>query len=286
MMLADSASVAGSPDRANEDYVVVQSGSVSVVDGQTARTETGCVHGVAWYAQSLAETMAAQLEDGRMPAEGLSVAIRRTTGRHESTCDLSAPGTPSATVAAVQTTGGWLQWLVLGDLTLIVETVGGVRVLSDPRVRETALVERRIADQMSANDPRKPEALVRMKHAELAARNVPGGFWAAATDPGAADQAIIGSLPLDQVGRVAILTDGAARSVDLFGRHTWAEALDAIERLTPAGFIAEVRAIEETDPDCTRWPRNKASDDATVAFCAHLPPGGPFPNADVASRRN
>jgi hypothetical protein len=286
MMLADSASVAGSPDRANEDYVVVQSGSVSVVDGQTARTETGCVHGVAWYAQSLAETMAAQLEDGRMPAEGLSVAIRRTTGRHESTCDLAAPGTPSATVAAVQTTGGWLQWLVLGDLTLIVETVGGVRVLSDPRVRETALVERRIADQMSANDPRKPEALVRMKHAELAARNVPGGFWAAATDPGAADQAIIGSLPLDQVGRVAILTDGAARSVDLFGRHTWAEALDAIERLTPAGFIAEVRAIEETDPDCTRWPRNKASDDATVAFCTHLPPGGPFPNADVASRRN
>jgi len=34
------------------------------------------------------------------------------------------------------------------------------------------------------------------------------------------------------------------------------------------GLIREVRLIEQTDTGCTRWPRFKVSDDATVVFWA------------------
>jgi len=44
-------------DRPNEDYVAVGPDMIAVLDGATARTGTGCVHGVAWYARHLADAI-------------------------------------------------------------------------------------------------------------------------------------------------------------------------------------------------------------------------------------
>jgi hypothetical protein len=66
---------------------------------------------------------------------------------------------------------------------------------------------------------------------------------------------------------VAVLTDGATRAVDPFGIYDWPNLLDELETTGPAHLIAAVRDAETADPAGQRWPRNKASDDATVVYC-------------------
>jgi hypothetical protein len=255
----------GSLDGASEDSTATGPDILVLLDGATARTGTGCIHGVSWFASHLADGIKGHAALG--PVGALAAAINQTADLHRDTCDLSHPGTPSAAVAIVQVAEGTLRYLVLGDVTVVIDTANGLRVISDQRVSQTALAERAAADAMHAGDPEKPAALVRMKHAELAARNVPGGFWVATTDPAAAEHALTGEISLSEVRQVAALSDGAARAVEPFGLYDWPGALDVLRESGPGELIRQVRAAESSDPEATRWPRNKLSDDATAAYC-------------------
>lgn len=100
--------------------------------------------------------------------------------------------------------------------------------------------------------------------------NTGAGYWIAAVDPKAAHHAVTGELPLTgpfRTRRVALLTDGASRAVDLFGLHTWAELLDLAEHTGPAEVILHVRKAELEDINGTERPRFKQHDDATIALC-------------------
>lgn len=263
-MQVTTATEPGSPSRANEDSTASGPDIFVLLDGATARTGTGCIHGVSWFAGHLAEGIKDHAPLG--PAGALAAAISRTADLHRDTCDLSHPGTPSAAVAIVQVTGSTMRYLVLGDVTVVIDSTDGMQVVSDQRVSQTAAAERAAADAMHASDPEKAAALVRMKHAELAARNVPGGFWVATTDPAAAEHALTGEIPVSEVRRVAVLSDGAARAVE-FGLYDWPDVLDLLRDAGPDALIRQVRGAEASDPDATRWPRNKISDDATAAYC-------------------
>lgn len=106
-----------------------------------------------------------------------------------------------------------------------------------------------------------------MKHAELAARNTEGGYWIAASDPRATEHAVTGDAPTGVVQRLGMLTDGAARFVELFGSTDWSTALDVLSRSGPRWFIRKlVRPVEAADPLGAKYPRNKCSDDATVVY--------------------
>jgi hypothetical protein len=247
----------------NEDGLVVTTKIVAVLDGATVRTDTGCIHGVAWFVENLAAGLAKCTD---LPLGGrLARTITETANAHQETCDLQHPATPSAALAVVQAHRGSLQYLILGDVTLAMETDDGLRIVSDNRVDATASAEREAADALPANSPEKTAALVRMKHAELAARNVPGGFWVAAADPSVVSQALTGEVPLKTVHRAVLLTDGAARAVIPFRIYDWPDLLSAVTTFGPAELIKRVRQAEGADPTGLRQPRNKIHDDATVA---------------------
>ncbi|MFI6244097.1 hypothetical protein ACIBEF_29950 [Micromonospora sp. NPDC050795] len=157
---------------------------------------------------------------------------------------------------------------MLGDVTVLIDTVDGIKVITDDRVDKTFRTERDEADRYPFGYAEKQAALLRMKHAELATRNQPGGYWVAAAEPFAARHAITGEVPLDNVRRVAVLTDGAACLVALFGLLDWPDVLDVLVEDGPTKLISQVRAIEAADPSCMRWARNKRSDDATAVYAA------------------
>ncbi|BCB87298.1 protein phosphatase 2C domain-containing protein [Phytohabitans suffuscus] len=263
-MRVSTASWPADPGVPNEDWAFASQRLTVVLDGQTARTATGCRHGVSWYAATLGAAIAAAPPE-RALENVLAGAIERTAARHPE-CDLSHPATPSATVAIVRFGRGAVEYLILGDATVLVDTTGGPRVLTDGRVEAAATAERRAADRYPIGSPEKRAALLRMKHAELALRNHPDGFWVAAADPAAARRAITGELPRDGVRRVAVLSDGAARIVTPFGRLDWPGVLDLLASRGPDEVVRLVRAAEATDPAGTRWPRNKTSDDATAVY--------------------
>lgn len=260
------ASEAGSSSKPNEDIALVGPGILVVLDGLTERTDTGCIHGVAWYVKHLAGAI---LEHAGLdsPRDTLGAAIAQTADLHRDSCDLAHAGTPASAVGIVQFDSDRLRYVVLGDVTIVVDSMGSEIVISDDRIERASEEIRAEVNSLTADSPEKEAALVRMKHAELAIRNTEDGYWIAASDPSVIRHAFVGEIPLADVQSVAMLTDGAARLVDLFGLASWRDVLDSLSADGPDAHIRRVRAAEESDPVAARWPRNKVSDDATAIIC-------------------
>lgn len=268
-MRPSSASEPGDPTVPNEDWSAANPHAIVVLDGATARIETGCRHGIAWYVNRLGTELIAgvAIEPPQTLREVLSDGIRRVAAMHPE-CDLSHPGTPSAGVAIVRLNSERLEYLVLADTVIVVRTHDGSTVLTDDRVREAARKERDFATALPLGSGERNDALQRMKRREQELRNRIGGFWVAAADPSVAEHAIVGSFALEEATAIAVLTDGAARSVIPFGIITWADVLRILDTDGPAELIHQVRTIEKSDPEAKRWKRTKGSDDATVVYAA------------------
>lgn len=257
----------GTPGKPNEDYFLFDPTTVFVLDGATARTDTGCIHGASWFSTKLGEALKAQVAHNTELKHALGLAIETVADLHRTTCDLMHPGTPSATVALVNFEPGVTRWLLLGDATIVFQTDQKTLVMSDTRGRFPVPAEQQEADKYPIGDPRKSVALQAMKRAELATRNTPDGFWVAAADSSTAQEALTGSIPTAEIEALAIMSDGAARAVDLFHLFSWEEFANTAFSDGPQTVIDAVREVETTDPVGKRWPRNKPSDDATLVVC-------------------
>lgn len=273
----------GSSEISNEDAYATLAAAVAVVDGTTSPggLSTGCVHGTAWFSRSLARELVAAAglalagpavarPGARRPGGGdlrtaLESALAAIAARHRGSCDLTAPGTPSASVGLLVVRDDRVDYLVLSDVTILIESADELRVVTDDRCGRLlgALPERVL--RTPSGSPERTEQLVRLVTIQRGLRNVPGGYWLAGAVPEAARHAIVGSVARSGIRGAALLTDGASRLVDLFRDLAWQSAIPALRNAGPRAWIDRVRCLEESDRDMIRWPRLKCSDDATVA---------------------
>lgn len=233
----------------NEDVGLLGENWAFVLDGATAPPlESGCVHGVRWYVDQLAADLSRRLDAATDPLPTLLAgSIAAVTESHADTCDTGNPSSPSSTVAIVRELAGNLDYLVLADSPVILDVNGEIRPVLDTRI-----------DRLPSYDV---ETVTRI-------RNTTAGFWVASTCPEAAHQAVSGSVPLDEVRRVVLATDGATRLVDRFGLYDWSDLVDlcADSEDGPWRLIEHTRAAEE-DGQTLTLPgarRAKRHDDATV----------------------
>ncbi len=258
---------AGDDSADNEDWYAVSDGLIVVLDGATIRTETGCTHGLPWYVRQLgAAIMSGAQNLDRDLQRVLADAINHVAALHSNTCDLAHPGTPSAAAGVVRISANKVDWLVLGDITVLIDTTDGLTAVTDDRVSQTGLAERRECDRYLIGTPEKMTAILAMKQIELASRNKDGGYWIASTDPTAVEHAHVGCLPRDQVLRLAACSDGAMRALTLTSITDPAGVMAVLRSSGPKTVVDQVRAAERNDPLGKRVPRNKARDDATAVF--------------------
>ncbi|GHH37493.1 hypothetical protein GCM10017774_26280 [Lentzea cavernae] len=222
-MRTQMATEAGRTTAPSEDRALVGPNLLAVLDGVTAKPETGCAHGVGWFADQLSAEILrfAHLE----PAAALAEAIKHAAELHVSTCDLDHPDSPSVAVAVVQIKDDVLRYLVLGDSTVVIDTKRELLVVSDRQTNRTAGAK--VAD---------------------------------------VEHALTGEVAMQDVRRVAVLSDGAARAVDLFNLFDWRQALELMAANGPDDLIRKMRAVEKEDAKGVDWPREKISDDATVVY--------------------
>ncbi|GAA2136870.1 PP2C family serine/threonine-protein phosphatase [Actinomadura napierensis] len=237
----------GSPERLNEDFVAAAGGAVVVLDGcgLPLGTDLGCVHGTAWYSRSLGTRLLARILDGLGPQAAPPVAppegahrparrplVARLAG---AVADVAASHRATCDLAVPTTPAATVLALrVRGDLV-------DYLVLAD----STILLERTTGE----------------------VEEITGGPHFAAADPSVADFAITGTVPVGELRRVLMLTDGATRLADTIGATDWPGLARLAVEHGPAGVIERTREAERTDPQGLRWPRRKIHDDATLAVC-------------------
>ncbi|MFE6337412.1 protein phosphatase 2C domain-containing protein [Streptomyces sp. NPDC057798] len=258
-MRTELVSEPGDAARPNEDFASVglpasgQGGAVVVLDGVTPpRGATGCLHSVPWFTARLGGALTeltVSLPDVPL-AEALSLALARTAKAHRGTCDLSHPRTPQATVVMARWSPETVEYLILSDSALLVESPDGT-------------LTPYLDDRLSLL-PRSALATDEMIDAGL--RNKEGGFFTAAADPSVASRAVTGSLPRAEVRALAALTDGATRWVDTFAAGEWSDLFDVVRKEGAQSLVDQVRALELADADRAFLRRGKTHDDATVVF--------------------
>jgi hypothetical protein len=265
-MHAEVATVAGAAGQPNEDWVGVTPTAVVLLDGLTAPRDldSGCTHGVPWYVGHLGSALLAQTAD---PTTGLkeclASAIETVASLHADSCDLTNPGTPQSTVAVVRIQRSELEWLVLADSIIVLDLDGKLQVISDDRVDTAAQAQREDVLRSPVGTAEHARRVSRLVEAQRRLRNKPGGYWVAAANPAAAHESLTGTVHLSELRRVAVLSDGAARLVE-FGLAGWNQVLATLIKSGPQVLIDKVRRVEATDPCGERWPRYKASDDASA----------------------
>jgi hypothetical protein len=273
-VLVAFASIPARPDQANEDFIAATSDAVVLLDGAgvPVGSESGCIHGVAWFTRRLGAALLSRLTttaDGDL-MQCLTASIREVRALHVDTCDLAHPGTPSATVVALRVREQVLDYLVLADSVLVLDLREGLRAVSDDREARFSRLFRGRMDALPNGTPEHDEAHREYVEQLYAHRNRPGGFWVASSEPDSAQHALTGSVPRAQVRAAALLSDGASRLVDRFGLATWEDALKVLDTLGPGELLRKVREAENSDLTGSRWPRGKAFDDATVAYCSAI----------------
>ncbi|MFI5470523.1 integrase [Streptomyces cacaoi] len=262
------ASLPAEPGQANEDFAAAAAGAAVLLDGAgVAGAETGCTHGIAWFSSTLGGLLLSTMtaHPAQPLAECLADSIRVVRSLHEDSCDLSYRASPTSTVVAVRADAGALEYLVLGDSTLLLaDQDGKTTAITDQRLDEVGKRLRGPVDALATGSPEHAAALAEYRDSLTGLRNRPGGFWIAGPHPQAAGHALVGAVPLDTLASVTLLSDGATRLVDSFELATWEGMLAVLGLSGPAELIHRVRAAEADDPDGRRWPRGKAQDDATV----------------------
>ncbi|MFJ7416656.1 protein phosphatase 2C domain-containing protein [Streptomyces sp. NPDC098077] len=265
----------------NEDFAAVAlpdgGGALVVLDG-VGGSGVGCGHGVPWFTARLGNRLLerSSTRTSTPLADCLAAAIESTADAHRAVCDLSHVQTPQSTVVAVRWGPEWVEYLVLSDSMLLLQSPDGtVRAVLDkplvdlaPQVRARLDTLRRTALALPEGSPQAGAALREYTDANEALRNREGGFFTAAADPAAAAHAVTGSVPRSEVQAVAALTDGAGNWVETFGLGTWADCLAVLDKEGPRGLVARVRAAESTDMDGSAYQRDKPRDDASVVFVA------------------
>jgi hypothetical protein len=265
--LATDPSTSGWP---NEDFAAAAPGVAVLLDGagSPGGRESGCKHGVAWFARTLGGLVLANAGDlSQSLTQALSSGIEQVSSLHRGTCDLNHPGTPSATVIITRRHAGIIEYLVLCDsILLLSRNDGDILVVSDTRLDDLSARlrpgYRRLPADSAEREAGRQDYLTELD----AARNKPDGYWVAATDPDAAGHALAGAEPEGTLTSVALLSDGAGRLVERYHEATWPQVASILTEQGTAELIRRVRAAEAGDPEGRRWPRSKLRDDATALY--------------------
>lgn len=262
----------GSSSRENEDWAGATPTVVALLDGLSSDTEagSGCRHTTSWYVNHLGARLLEVASDQDVDLKrALATSIADVVELHPE-CDPNHPGSPSATVAMLRNSHSRkeVEFLVLADARVVIETVDGIEFFTDDRVDKVSEPAQSEALRHRLGSPEQRQAVADLIASQKPLRNVDGGYWIASGNPRAAGQAVTGAFSSETVVRAALLSDGASRVVDTFNHMSWTEALDLMGRRSPDELISLVRALERSDGDGLRWPRFKSADDATAAYVA------------------
>ncbi|HWF78200.1 MAG TPA: protein phosphatase 2C domain-containing protein [Caulobacteraceae bacterium] len=236
---------------------------------------------VAWYANALSERLAAIAAHGLALADQHAAAADDVAALHRDlVVRLAAPpplyAHPLAALTMVRLLDGRAELYHLGDCpAFALDDDGGVRRLTVWEPSDAADESRSVVMATQAAVGFAPKAVIadrlpslrRRREEQLSTRPLD----VSAPIAGVAFGGYAASFELAGVAAIVLMSDGFERFAVKYALGDEAAMVRRAVAEGPAPVLAALRAVEEADPDCRRFPRLKPSDDAT---CLVLRVGG------------
>ncbi len=272
--LVQSVSLNGSTEIANDDRAGSKAKCAWIIDGATDLGPAGLLGdqgGAAW--------LAATADGGfsTSTADRLSATCRQVfdhvAARFDEERRRAPEGAwelPSASFAAVQLHGDSLEVAWAADCAVLLKSAAGVRWCTPAPDRASESRDAAaLGDGIGAQALRSDDVLAdRRAHRSRPGRPVLGVDAAASA---AATLSIV--VPVAVGDSVLLLTDGFSALVDAYRLYDASGLFAAVEARGLAALGQELRAVEEADAACLRYPRFKRSDDATALWVRVAGPG-------------
>jgi len=265
LSLIDAVSDPGRAGRANEDGWGTAGHFAWIIDGATGLGDAPLLDApsdAAWLTAVVSEALAEGAEKPGDPSELLATAAaiaeaRFLAERRRAPSERYEIPTCAVLLARFEEEG--VTTVDLGDCGLYLSAGGTIHRVGGTeagRALEKANAER----LMKGGGGRGPEVMALLRAVRNRA-NTPGGYAILAPDADSARRARRNFLPARE-GLAILLTDGFEAAVEDYALLTPQEL--AARAAALGGVLAALRAVERDDPDCTRYPRFKPSDDATA----------------------
>lgn len=248
----------------NQDAYIIGDNFAGVFDGASnhSNTKNGGQNAV-WYVHTLAQAVKDSLSSTLPLEAAVHEAIAATAQQFRGT----PAECPTSTVALARWSDRGVETYVLGDSYIILMGLGQhARVISDLRMQKFGdnlrqLYRKRLRAS-SGFDKEHHAILEQLQIAQLGARNVPGGYWIAGSDPDASAHGLKQSFPRDQYTSLMLATDGGItpRTYGLLSDFDELSANNLFE------LLRQTHAAEENDSEGLKWPRSKRHDDKTLVF--------------------
>lgn len=260
----------------NEDVAGVHPPYFWVVDASTPLFKgrlTSEPSDALWLARRIDDYLHARVarERGEIPVralvEGLAAAIAKDLRK------IGAPRGPeglSAAIGVIRVQGDRLEYLILGDISLVVATERHVQTFRDERVTKYDRAAVSVMEaELKAGAPyaraRRRTFDVLREHRQY--MNVETGYWVLSSSVSAVRRAEQGDLPISGEARILLMSDGFSRTVDVFRLYRgWRGLLGTLRREPLSAPLSKLRLAESADPDGRRFPRLTPHDDATALY--------------------
>ena len=269
--LIQSLSLCGDPTTPNDDRAGATAARAWVIDGATDLAPPGLMGdqgGAAWLAAAAdaafgAAAVGAGAGDLATTCAGVFATVERRFAAERRRDPLAAWELPSAAFAAVQVTDGGLEAAWAADCAVLHRTKEEVRWVTPvpDRARESADAAA-LGPGVAGQRQRSPAVLEDRRRARARAG------WRVLGVEAAASAAVVAyaRVPVAPGDALLLMSDGFSALVDAYGAYDAAGLFAAVEAHGLAALAVELRGIERADAACTRFPRFKASDDATAMW--------------------
>jgi Protein phosphatase 2C len=263
----------------NEDRVGMVGDLAWVIDGATDVVDeplVGDVSDAAWFANALDSTLRRHAED---PPSELGLLIPIVTHELAAAFNQSARRSPkgrqdhpSASALIVRERDGQLDYLSVGDCTLLAEAERGLMRLGtaagggDRALAATIRRFQEVQTELSAAAMR--DRIWPHIRATRGLMNDPNGYGVISITEPPLSFVCSGTVQLASHGAALMGSDGLLRLVDVFTSHSEQSLVNAARSIGLCSLIDELRALEVADPHNIRYPRAKTFDDASGVLLA------------------
>ncbi|GAB6169041.1 hypothetical protein JCM1393_15010 [Clostridium carnis] len=262
----------------NEDIFNIVENAAWVLDGATGLTKnkiSDFESDASWYVDRWNKYLTKNINKNCSLKDIIKEGLRLIKNEYEGLSgfrNLTYLEYPCAAISIIRLRENKLEYFILGDCTVAYKIgENNIIELYDKKLEsleeiilnkiKRISIERKIdvleAKQFCLNDIKDTRKL----------KNTKDGYWILELDEEAVNHALVGEISLSEDIRLFMTSDGASQHYDTLNISSNSnEFLVKLESSNLNSIIDEIRESQNKDKFCSKYPRLKKSDDATIVY--------------------